>query len=107
MRTRFFWLLFVGLCLALRTCWSLQQTRDGQSQNENAAEEKESHPVPLLLDDAALPLSPNAALNEAQRDKVEALSLFAAARAREDREQYSEALRLYQRALHLIRNRRR
>jgi tetratricopeptide (TPR) repeat protein len=97
-RTRLFRLLLMGLCIAPATALPLQ-TRGDQSQNEKAAEEKEFRPGPLILDDAALPLSGNHAADEARRDKVEALELFSAARASELRQQYAEALRLYQRAL--------
>ncbi|MGA2797228.1 MAG: tetratricopeptide repeat protein, partial [Thermoguttaceae bacterium] len=75
------------------------QTYGEQPQNGKSAEEKEYRPGPLILDDAPLPLSGNRAPDDAQRDKVEALALFSAARALELREQYAEALRLYQRAL--------
>jgi tetratricopeptide (TPR) repeat protein len=88
----------MGLCIAPATAWAMQ-TRGDQSQNEKTAEEKEFRPGPLILDDVPLPLSGNHAADEARRDKVEALELFSAARALELREQYAEALRLYQRAL--------
>ena len=48
---------------------------------------KRSQPGPLILDDAPLPLSANPALDETDRDKVEALALFSAARSLELREQ--------------------
>jgi len=86
------------LCVAVATV-STQQTRGGQLQTETAAEEKEFRPGPLILDDAPLPLSAKAALDEADRDKVEALALFSAARALELRQRYGEALQTYQRAL--------
>ncbi len=98
MPTRLFRLLSIVLCIALAAALPLQ-TCGEQSQNEKTAEEKEYRPGPLILDDAPLPLSGNRAQDEAQRDKVEALALFSAARALELREQFAEALRLYQRAL--------
>ncbi|MGA2060160.1 MAG: tetratricopeptide repeat protein [Thermoguttaceae bacterium] len=98
MRTRWYRLLSIVFCIALATALP-PQTCAEQSQNGKSAEEKEYRPGPLILDDAPLPLSGNRAQDEAQRDKVEALALFSAARALELREQYAEALRLYQRAL--------
>ncbi len=56
-------------------------------------------PAPLRLDDAPKPLKPLQGRTEADRDRVEAMALFAAGRAHEDREEYAEALRCYQRAL--------
>ncbi len=93
-----FRLLLMGLCIALTTALPLQ-TQGEQSPNEKTPGEKDYRPGPLILDDAPLPLSGNRDQDEARRDKLEALALFSAARAAELREQYSEALRLYQRAL--------
>ncbi len=56
-------------------------------------------PAPLILDDTPQPLKPRQERNEADRDRVEAMALFATARTHEDREEYAEALRGYQRAL--------
>ena len=56
-------------------------------------------PAPLRLDDSPQPLKPLQGRTEADRDRVEAIALFAAGRAHEDREEYAEALRCYQRAL--------
>jgi tetratricopeptide (TPR) repeat protein len=44
-------------------------------------------------------LVPKRPLSEADRDRLEATTLFAAGRAHEQREEYAQALRLYQRAL--------
>jgi tetratricopeptide (TPR) repeat protein len=85
-------------CIALAAVL-LPQTCGEQPQKGKTAEEKEFRPGPLILDDAPLPLSGNGARDDVQRDKVEALAMFSAARALELREQYAEALRLYQRAL--------
>lgn len=57
--------------------------------------------APPVLDDVPQPFVPQHQTNEADRDRVEAMSLFAAGRAHEKREQYAEALRCYQRALRL------
>jgi tetratricopeptide (TPR) repeat protein len=85
------------LCGALATVLPLQ-TRGGQQPNDKTAEVQELQPGLLILDDAPLPLSANTALDQSERDKVEALVLFSAARALELREKHDEALRLYQRA---------
>lgn len=98
MRTRSFQFLLIGLCVAPAIFLS-PRTSGGQVQNEQAADGKTYRQGPLTLDDAPLPLSSNPALNEAERDKVEALALYSAARALELRERYGEALRLYQRAM--------
>ncbi|MCE5267650.1 MAG: tetratricopeptide repeat protein [Planctomycetaceae bacterium] len=56
-------------------------------------------PAPLTLDDVPETLKPRQERTEADRDKVKALALFAAARTHEDRQEYADALRSYQRAL--------
>ncbi len=56
-------------------------------------------PAPLELDDAPETLLPRKPRTEAESDRLEAVALFAAARTRERRSDYEEALRLYQRAL--------
>ncbi|MEN6450515.1 MAG: tetratricopeptide repeat protein [Thermoguttaceae bacterium] len=56
-------------------------------------------PAPLVLDDVAEPIKPQRLPTEADRDRVEALTLFATARRHEDREEYAQALRNYQRAM--------
>jgi tetratricopeptide (TPR) repeat protein len=96
-RTRLFRLLLTGFCIVQAVALPLQ-TCSGQSENAKIAEE-ELRPGPLILDDDPLPLPDNRGLEEARNDKVEALALFSAARAAELRQQYAEALRLYQRAL--------
>ena len=98
MRTRWYRLLSIVLCITVAAVLPLQ-TCGEQPQKAKTAEEKEYHPGPLILDDAPLPLSGNRAPDDAQRDKVEALALFSAARALELQERFAEALRLYQRAL--------
>ncbi|MEN6458831.1 MAG: tetratricopeptide repeat protein [Thermoguttaceae bacterium] len=54
---------------------------------------------PLTLDDQLKPLKPRHAATEADRDRIEAIALFAAGRSAEGRERYVEALRDYQRAV--------
>lgn len=56
-------------------------------------------PSALELEDAPEPLAPKVAATVADQAKIEALSLFAAGRMREQNEEYADALRLYQRAL--------
>ncbi len=56
-------------------------------------------PPPLLLEDVPEDFRPERPATEAQRDQLEAVSLFAAARMYQHRNEFGEALRLYQRAL--------
>ncbi|MCC6125717.1 MAG: tetratricopeptide repeat protein [Pirellulales bacterium] len=56
---------------------------------------------PLLLEDAPAPLAARLPLGEEERDKKEALILFAEGRAREQRNEFAPALRCYQRAWRL------
>ena len=66
----------------------------GDSQGDS-----DSHrPGPLILDEPLEPLVPKTARTEAEEDHLEALSLFAAARTHELRQEYAQAVRLYQRA---------
>jgi len=55
--------------------------------------------APSILDDKPEPLTPQRPRTEADLDRVEALSLFAAGRMHERQEEYVEALRCYQRAM--------
>ena len=98
MQTCLIRLLSIVLCVAL-TAGRPLLTRGEELQIEKSPVEKSLQPGPLILDDTPLPLSPNPALDESNRDKVEALTLFSAARAMQLRQEYGEALRLYQRAL--------
>ncbi len=54
--------------------------------------------APLVLEDTPQPLVPKHPRSEADRDRLEALSLFAAARMLQKRQKFPESLRLYQRA---------
>ncbi len=56
-------------------------------------------PAPLILEDVPQPMTARYPRTESQREHVEALSLFAAGRMHERREEYGDALRCYQRAL--------
>jgi tetratricopeptide (TPR) repeat protein len=56
------------------------------------------HSAPAL-DDAPKPFVPEHGKSEADADRVEALSLFTAGRRHEQREEYADALRCYERAL--------
>ncbi len=56
-------------------------------------------PRALVLDDKPELLKPLKPRSEAEQERLEALSLFSAARMLEEQERYAEALRLYQRAL--------
>ncbi len=54
---------------------------------------------PLVLEDVPKPLVSRRPRTEADEDRLEALSLFAAGRMLQRQQKYAEALRLYQRAL--------
>jgi tetratricopeptide (TPR) repeat protein len=58
-------------------------------------------PAPQAIDDAPQPFTPAHAKTETDSDRVEALSLFAAGRTHEQREEFADALRCYERALRL------
>ena len=53
------------------------------------------------LDDAPQPFVPNRPASEADRNHVDAVAMFAAGRADEERQEYDVALRMYQRAFRL------
>jgi tetratricopeptide (TPR) repeat protein len=55
-------------------------------------------PVPLELEDRPKPLAARRARTEADLDRVEAMALFAAGRTYEQRQEFSKALRYYERA---------
>lgn len=59
---------------------------------------KRDGPPPLVLEDKPEWLAPAKPRSESERDRLEALALFSAARIRENRQDYAAALRLYQRA---------
>jgi tetratricopeptide (TPR) repeat protein len=71
----------------------------GRSWGAMADSAAASQPPPLILEDPPQPLIPQRPRTEADQDRLEALSLFATARTHERRQQYAQALRLYQRAL--------
>jgi tetratricopeptide (TPR) repeat protein len=56
-------------------------------------------PGVLMLDDKPELLRPIKPRSDVEQDRLEALSMFSAARILEEQERYAEALRLYQRAL--------
>lgn len=56
-------------------------------------------PGPLVLEEKPELLKPLTPRGDADQERLEALSLFSAARMLEEQERYAEALRLYQRAL--------
>lgn len=56
-------------------------------------------PGALVLDDKPEWLKPLQSRSQAEQDRLEALSLFSAARMLEEQQRHAEALRLYQRAL--------
>lgn len=86
------------LPLALATGLALQTSADPM-ESPHGADGKKSPSQAPLLDDLPLLIFAKPELNEADRDKLEAIALFSAARALENRQQYGDALQLYQRAL--------
>ena len=84
----------VSLILVLILSVGVAPGSEAKSPAPNAAA-----PGPLILDDAPAPLVPRQPRTEADRDRIEALSLFAAGRMHEGREEYADALRCYQRSL--------
>ena len=65
------------------------------------AEDAAVTPGPLALEDAPAPLPPQPPVGEDERDRKEALILFASGRAMELADEFAPALRSYQRALRL------
>jgi tetratricopeptide (TPR) repeat protein len=74
-------------------------TSAGVAATESKTPPASHGPGPLVLDDAPLPLAGPQPQSEAQRDRVDAIALFAAGRRHQQREEYADALRCYQRAL--------
>ncbi len=71
-----------------------------------AAGEAAAGPAPAsvphgLLDDAPAPFVPKRPASEAERNRVDAVAMFAAGRAHQERQEYDAALRMYQRAFRL------
>ena len=64
-----------------------------------AASSAEKAKLPLELDDAPEPFVPERPASAGQRERIEAVSLFAAGRMKEQQEDYAGALRMYERAL--------
>ena len=97
---------------ALLACWTLLALAtgavgaapdDGQSQADGTRSVPATFPAgpprrPMLLEDVPAPLVPKQPRTEADRDRLEALALFAAGRIRQRRMDQAGALRLYQRA---------
>ena len=72
-----------------------EKPADAAARKQTAAE----GPGLLIVDEAPEPLVPSKPRTEADRDRVEALALFAAARMHHQRQDYAAALRFYQRSL--------
>ena len=64
-----------------------------------AAAGDEASKQPLELDDVPEPFVPERPASAAEREQIEAVSLFAAGRMKEQQEDYAGALRMYERAL--------
>ena len=92
MHARFAWpsrrLLIVALLLTLPCFSYMASTAVGQEKSNR-----------LELEDPAEPLVERQPRGEAENDRIEALALFSAGRAHQQREEYAKALRYYQRAL--------
>lgn len=79
---------------------SLAQRADRQPQPQGAAAASEPQlPQVLELEDAVELLAPEEPRTEDERNRLDALAMFSAARMLELQEDYAAALRLYQRAL--------
>lgn len=90
------WLETLGLLCVAMLCSS------GGWAADDAASAPDGGPaLSSQLEDAPQPFVPKQARTERQRDELEALSLFGAARMHEQRGDLHQALRLYQRALRL------
>jgi len=88
----FFW---CALFTAAIPAAAWQQSADESSTGESTA----PGAAPLILEDAAEPLVERRSRSESDQDRIEALALFAAGRAHQQREEYAQALKYYQRAL--------
>lgn len=97
MRNCSFHLFLIALIVVFSALWATTSVCAPVPSSESL-HNKEFQPGELLLEDSPQALPRNPSLSEANRDKVEALTLFAAARSLELHEQYADALRLYQRA---------
>jgi tetratricopeptide (TPR) repeat protein len=72
--------------------------RDAAAHEAKPAASEDRSPGPLVLEDVPQPFVPKKPLTEAQRDRLHALTLFAAGRVLEQRQDYAGALRRYERA---------
>lgn len=81
-------LLLILSCFALLAAWGKVLAGDAM----------DTRPAPLELDAPVEPLEPQSLRSEAEEDRLAALSLFGAARMREQQDDRHGALRFYQRA---------
>jgi len=72
---------------------------EADSQSGSDGHVAEGDEVSDIFETPAEPLVPKNPLTQAQRDQLEAITLFSAARMHQQRQELSEALRLYERAL--------
>jgi tetratricopeptide (TPR) repeat protein len=72
---------------------------DAPSAAETADRERLGKTAPLVIEDSPQPLEPRQTPGEEERDRIEALSMFSAARMFELEGKDADALRFYQRAL--------
>lgn len=103
------WLGRMTCCWLLAVAAQAAEARAAESPRATAVappeedvappEEEQTEKPPLVLEDLIAPLEQLNPATDEQRSQVEALSLFAAGRMKEQQEDYSSALRLYQRAL--------
>ncbi|MEX2558412.1 MAG: tetratricopeptide repeat protein, partial [Pirellulales bacterium] len=97
------WVAVMACCL-LAVAAQAEEAVNGAPDSPPATdvapqEEEETEKPPLVLEDLIAPLEQLNPATDEQRSQVEALSLFAAGRMKEQQEDYGSALRLYQRAL--------
>jgi len=89
------WLIAATVALCLLLC----AARCADCAPAQAPRVPADERAPTILEDPPRPFRPRRARSEAERDRVEALALFATARALEHRADDAAALRLYQRAV--------
>lgn len=90
------WLAWAGICLLAVLCAAVQ--RSGFAATSIAGQAGRPAVVPDGLEDPVEPLRPVQQRSPAERDRLDALAMFAAARTHERRGQFDRALQLYQRA---------
>jgi tetratricopeptide (TPR) repeat protein len=71
----------------------------GQDAGKSDPAKIEAKRRPTVIDEPLVPLAPKTPRTTADQDRIEALSLFAAGRLHEQRQEFNEAFKLYHKAL--------